>query len=94
MSSIIPIPTVINKVSALVNKVAVLSLLSIPLNLQNLNTEDTWLPGSTNNAVSWRRPDLSYLRNEIRISIIEYLNATVTSYPFNLSACKRAGRAR
>ena len=80
MSSIIPIPTVLNKVSALVNKVAVLSLLLFPFYPQNLNTEDTWLPGSTNNAVSWRRPDLSYLRNEIRITIIEYLNATVTSY--------------
>ena len=34
--------------------------------------------------MSWRRPDLSYLRNEIRISIIEFLNATVTSYPLFL----------
>lgn len=80
MSSIIKIPTVINKVSALVNKVAVI-LPPLFLTPQNLNTEDTWLPGSTNNAVSWRRPDLSYMRNEIRISIIEFLNATVTSYP-------------
>ena len=80
MSSIIKIPTVINKVSALVNKVAVI-ISPLFLTPQNLNTEDTWLPGSTNNAVSWRRPDLSYMRNEIRISIIEFLNATVTSYP-------------
>ncbi|CBK24631.2 uncharacterized protein [Blastocystis hominis] len=81
MSSIIKIPTVINKVSALVTKVA------------NLNTEDTWLPGSTNNAVSWRRPDLSYMRNEIRISIIEFLNATVTSKG-SLTSCSAYGVLR
>ena len=66
MSSIIKLPTVMNKVSALVNKVA------------KLEAEDTWLPGSTNNSVSWRRPNLNYMRNEIHFYMVEYLNATIT----------------
>ena len=45
---------------------------------QGFADEDTWLPGSNNSTISWRRPDVKYARNEIRFYVVERLNATVT----------------
>ncbi|KAK8827162.1 adaptor protein complex 3, subunit mu 1 [Blastocystis sp. ATCC 50177/Nand II] len=67
MTSLIMMPTMMNKALNFVTKVA------------GLNEEDTWLPGTTNNNVNWRRPDLKYGHNEIKFFIIEYINATVSS---------------
>ena len=66
MSSLIAVPTTLNKMSSFMNKVV------------GFADEDTWLPGSNNSTISWRRPDVKYARNEIRFYIVERLNATVT----------------
>ena len=47
---------------------------------QGLGDDSTWLPGSSNNTVTWRRPDIKYSRNEIRFFVIERINATITPY--------------
>lgn len=80
MSSLIQIPSVMNKVTTYITKVTVFSLFLHFFIKQGTGEEDTWLPGTGNSTVTWRRPDLKYSRNEIRFFIIEYINATVTQY--------------
>ena len=59
---------------------------------QGFSDENTWLPGSSNNNVSWRQPDIKYARNEIRFFMIERVNATVTSFVLFLSLTSRKGK--
>ena len=42
--------------------------------------------------MNWRRPDLKYARNEIKFYIIEYINATISSWLLHAAIISRKGK--